>query len=66
MDEHQFVILRRVKSVPTLAGCAQCGRKFFTPAEFEADPVGAEFYLFKKFEAHKCPQEEAKRMRRAS
>jgi len=42
-----------------MASCAKCERKFFTPATFARDSVGAEEYLGQKFDVHEC--EESKR-----
>jgi len=52
--ERNFVILKHVKKVPSLASCSHCQRKFFTPNSYYKDPVGAEQYLLGKFEAHRC------------
>jgi hypothetical protein len=41
MAERQFVILRYVSKVPAMTSCAKCQRKFFTPAPFASDAVGA-------------------------
>src|SRR5579859_5114092 len=40
--------------VPAMASCAKCERKFFTPATFARDSVGAEEYLGQKFDVHEC------------
>jgi hypothetical protein len=37
--------------VPAMASCTKCQRKFFTPATFSRDPVGAAEYLRSKFDA---------------
>jgi hypothetical protein len=52
--ERKFVILRYQGKVPTMAGCAKCQRKFFTPFSFSLDPLGAEWYLLSKFDLHRC------------
>lgn len=49
-----LVILRRVKKVPAMASCSICNLKFFTPKDYSNDPIGAEEYLRKKFEEHRC------------
>jgi hypothetical protein len=53
-DGSQFVILKRLGTVPLMAGCAECGRKFFTPPELLKDAVGAGNYLRRKFDSHDC------------
>ena len=50
----QFVILKKLGTVPLMAGCTVCGRKFFTPLSLLKDAVGAEVHLRGKFDAHKC------------
>jgi hypothetical protein len=52
--ERRFLILRYDGRVPAMASCLKCERKFFTPATFARDPVGAEEYLGQKFDAHRC------------
>jgi hypothetical protein len=58
MAEREFVILRYVGKVPAMASCAKCQRKFFTPAPFANDAVGADRYLTQKFDLHRCPGDE--------
>ena len=53
-DDSQFVILKRLGTVPVMGGCADCGRKFFTPPHLLKDAVGAGNYLRRKFDAHEC------------
>ena len=53
-SERRFVILRYDGRVPAMASCAQCERKFFTPATFARNAIGAEEYLEQKFNAHHC------------
>ena len=60
MAERCFVILQYVDKVPSMASCAKCQRKFFTPTTFRLDPIGAEEYLRFKFDLHKCPKEPKK------
>src|SRR5580692_7695666 len=48
--ERRFVILMHEGKVPVMASCTKCGRKFFTPATFARDAIGAEEYLGQKFE----------------
>jgi hypothetical protein len=57
MAERTFVILKYVNRVPSLASCAKCQRKFFTPKIYDCDRVGAEQYLLGKFDLHKCQEE---------
>jgi hypothetical protein len=57
-DRH-FVIVRYEGRVPTMASCAKCDRKFFTPTTLANDAIGAEEYLGRKFDVHEC--EESKR-----
>jgi hypothetical protein len=54
MPERQLVVLRSLGKVPAMAGCAKCGRKFFTPADYSIDAVGAYEYLLSKFDPHLC------------
>jgi hypothetical protein len=53
-SERRFVILRYDGRVPAMASCVKCDRKFFTPATFARDAIGAEEYLGQKFDAHQC------------
>jgi hypothetical protein len=53
-DGLQFVILKRLGTVPVMGGCAVCGRKFFTPPQLLKDAVGAGNYLRRKFDRHEC------------
>jgi hypothetical protein len=43
--------------VPAMAGCAKCGHKFFAPAIYSRDAVGAHEYLSEKFNWHSCDVE---------
>lgn len=52
--DSRFVIMRYEGKVPAMAACARCKRKFFTPATFARDAVGAEEYLGHKFDLHVC------------
>ena len=58
--ERRFVIVRHEGKLPAMALCAKCQLKFFTPATFARDPVGAELYLLDKFDLHECRQEPTK------
>ena len=52
--DRRFVILRYEGKVPTMASCAKCARKFFTPTALMRDASGAEMYLGRKFDLHLC------------
>jgi hypothetical protein len=54
VDRQQFVILKNLGTVPKMAGCTVCGRKFFTPSNLLKDDVGAERYLREKVDFHGC------------
>jgi len=54
MAERNFIVLRYEGKVPAMAGCEKCLRKFFTPAICSCDVVGAQEYLFSKFDHHNC------------
>ncbi len=56
-DRTDFVVLKSVNKTPSLASCAKCQRKFFTPNGYYNDPHGAEQYLRTKFDLHDCPAE---------
>ena len=57
MTERRFVVLRCEGKVPAMALCTNCQRKFFTPAAFAVDAVGAECYLIHKFDLHRCSED---------
>ena len=58
MAERNFVIVKtNATGVPSLAACAKCRYKFFTPSDFRGDRVSAEQYLREKFGAHECRDE---------
>jgi hypothetical protein len=61
MAERKFIIVKFQGKVPAMASCAKCQRKFFTPATFSRDPVGAAEYLRSKFDAHRCPGQSEER-----
>jgi hypothetical protein len=63
MAERSFVVVRSVGKVPSIASCAKCQHKFFTPAPYARDAVGADEYLRRKFDLHRCPEEEGDRRR---
>jgi hypothetical protein len=52
--ERCLIILRYEGSIPMMASCAKCERKFFTLATFSRDPMAAEEYLAHRFAAHQC------------
>jgi hypothetical protein len=54
MADRAFIILKQVSTTPSLASCAQCQQKFFTPNIYYNDPAGAEKYLLEKFNLHDC------------
>jgi len=56
-DQTSLIVLRYVNKTPSLASCAKCQRKFFTPNTYYNDPVSAEQYLRDKFELHDCSEE---------
>ena len=57
MAERSFVVVRSVGKVPAMASCANCGLKFFTPAPYARDVIGADEYLRRKFDLHRCQDE---------
>ena len=54
MADRNFIVLKYEGKVPVMAGCERCQRKFFTPATYSGDAVGAQQYLFSKFDRHNC------------
>ena len=63
-DERRFVIVKYVGKVPSMASCAKCQRKCFSPPTFAPDCVGAAEYLGYKFDVHDCPETVEERERR--
>ena len=57
MAERLFVILKYQNKIPTMASCAKCARKFFTPSDRWRDGRDAEEYLRDKFAQHECTKE---------
>jgi len=55
-DWRAFVILKKIRGVAIMAGCATCGHKFFTPLALFQDAINAEDYLRGKFSDHECHQ----------
>ena len=60
MAERNFIFLRYEGKVPVMAGCEKCQRKLFTPATYFSDVVGAQEYLFSKFDHHDCEEPRTK------
>lgn len=56
MADRTFVILKYADKAPSMASCAKCQRKFFTPNTLLRDPALAEQYLLEKFTCHNCPK----------
>jgi hypothetical protein len=58
MGDRTFVVLKYYKdNIPSMASCAKCQHKFFTPNTFRRDLALAEQYLREKFAQHTCPKE---------
>jgi hypothetical protein len=53
-QDREFVVLPIAGKVPMMAGCARCGRKFFTPSTVKRDVLAAQAYLEEKFARHAC------------
>ena len=58
--ERNFILLRYEGTVPAMAGCEKCKRKFFTPATYARDADRAQEYLFSKFDHHNCEEPPSK------
>jgi hypothetical protein len=54
MDDLQLVFLQYVGKTPSLAGCAKCQMKFFTPHELMPQPPAAAQFLRERFARHTC------------
>jgi hypothetical protein len=54
MGDLQLVFLQYVGKTPSLAGCAKCHLKFFTPQQLLRQPEAAAQYLREKFAQHTC------------
>jgi hypothetical protein len=62
MAECAFKILSYVNEVPAMAGCTECGTKFFAPKyAFGEDGLRAEEYLRDKFVQHQCSRPDVHR-----
>ena len=57
MGDLQLVFLQYVGKAPSLAGCAKCRLKFFTPEQLLKQPEAAAQYLREKFSLHTCKWE---------
>jgi hypothetical protein len=57
MGNVQPVFLQYAGKTPSLAGCAKCHLKFFTPQELMRQPEAAAQYLREKFALHTCKGE---------
>jgi len=54
MGKLELVFLQYVDKTPSLAGCAKCHLKFFTPQQLMRQPQAAAEYLREKFARHTC------------
>ncbi len=54
MSNLRLVLLKYVGKTPSMAGCANCGLKFFIPQHFLKNPEAAAEYLRLKFSSHDC------------
>ena len=52
--EADFIVLKYDYRTPILAMCRRCQLKFFTLHILSLDPIGAEQYLWGKYQAHDC------------
>ena len=57
MGDLELVFLQYVGKTPSLAGCAKCRLKFFTPQQLMRQPEAAAQYLREKFVHHTCKSE---------
>jgi hypothetical protein len=57
MGDLELVFLQYVGKTPSLAGCAKCRMKFFTPQQLMKQPQAAAEYLWEKFARHTCKGE---------
>jgi hypothetical protein len=57
MGDVRLVFLQYAGKAPSLAGCAKCHLKFFTPPELMRQPTTAAQYLQEKFSQHTCKGE---------
>jgi hypothetical protein len=57
MGNVRLVFLQYAGKTPSLAGCAKCRLKFFTPQELMKQPATAAQYLQEKFFQHTCKGE---------
>ena len=54
MSNLELLFLKYAGKTPSLAGCAKCQLKFFTPQHFLKNPEAASEYLRLKFSLHEC------------
>ena len=54
VTEETFIILKWTNRSPSMAMCAHCHLKFFSPQGIVSGPVEAENYLRNKFIVHEC------------
>ena len=54
MSNLELLFLKYAGKTPSLAGCAKCQLKFFTPRRFLKNPEAAFEYLRLKFSLHEC------------
>lgn len=54
MGDLELLFLQYVGKTSSLAGCAKCHLKFFTPQELMRQPEAAAQYLREKFAQHTC------------
>jgi len=54
MGDLELVFLQYAGKTPSLAGCAKCHLKFFTPQKLIRQPQAAAEYLREKFARHTC------------
>jgi hypothetical protein len=57
MGDLELVFFQYVGRTPSLAGCAKCRLKFFTPQRLMKQPEAAAQYLREKFTKHTCKWE---------
>jgi len=66
MGDLQPVFLQYVGKTPSLAGCAKCHLKFFTPQHLMRQPEAAAQYLREKCARHTCKGEIFEETRRGT
>src|SRR5271169_3063172 len=63
MGDLELTFLQYVGKTPSLAGCAKCQMKFFTPQILMRQPQAAAEYLRERFARHTCEGEILKESR---